>query len=610
MNIKSASATLPPLHARSLPLYWLSGGAALLILVLFTVGGYVILHLRETTLQGEERELKLLSLTLSEQADRSLQSVDLVVLSTIDGLVKNGVTDAASFAERASSHDFHLLLREKMAGTPQLDAVVVENATGTVINSTRSWPTPQIDNAARDYFQALHADPKLQAYISHPMRNLGSGAWTIMLARRVNGPGDEFLGVILGAVDLRYFDDFYRAIEPVGDASFALQGTDGVMLTRYPATDAIGKTFSNAEHLLQGGNAGFLREASPIDGKIRLKAAHRLSNYPVVALATLSQDATLSDWRGVAWLLSLGALGSAVSIAVAAFAFGRQWVQHAALAEAQADLKRKDDLAVALEAMRVAKEAAEMADIAKSEFLANMSHELRTPLNAILGFSEVLKDECFGPLGNKQYCDYARDIFDSGNLLLTIINEILDLSKAASGKLELSKGWFDARAVVESACHLMRDRLDKGGLSFAMMTPDGDLSLLGDERMLKQMLLNMLSNASKFTPSGGHVECSVTVDGTAISFAVSDTGIGIAADDIERVLQPFVQVESSERRQYQGTGLGLALVKAMAEVHGGRLSLESEIGVGTKVTVTLPLTVYPASVVAPHEILSVFNEAI
>ncbi|HVH79782.1 MAG TPA: ATP-binding protein [Stellaceae bacterium] len=569
------------------PLRLLHIAAGVLVSLLLLAAAVVVMQLREAALADEQRDLANLSLTLAEQADRSFHSVDLVVSSTIDELRRDGVVDAESFIQKTSSYDFYQLLREKMTGIPQLDAVVVENSGGKVINFSRYWPIPEINNGDREYFQALRDHPELKLYISRPVANRGSGSWTIFLARRVDGAGGEFIGVVLGAIQLRYFEDFYGAIIPRDDSTLALQRLDGVMLARFPVTDAIGKTFSSAEHLLQGGTAGAVIEASPIDGKKRLKAAHRVANFPVIALATEAEDTALSSWRRVAWLIGLGVVGCALSIGVATFALGRQWKQHAALANAQAELKRKEDVALAFEEMRAAKEHAEMADIAKSEFLANMSHELRTPLNAILGFSEVMLDERFGPLGSERYRDYIGDIHDSGSHLLEIINDILDLSKAASGKLELHPEWFDVRAVVEAACHLMRLRAERDALSLSVNLPDADLSMYGDERMVKQMLLNLLSNACKFTPAGGALSCTVTVDVATISFVVSDTGVGIAAQDIERVLQPFVQVEGSVNRQHEGTGLGLSLVKMMAELHGGSLQLDSALGQGTIATVML-----------------------
>jgi signal transduction histidine kinase len=578
----------PNIHCA--PLRLLYAGAGVLIVLLLVGSALIVTRLRDSALANEERDLRNLSLTLAEQGDRAFHSVDLVISSTADGLLKSGGTDPASFEQKATGYDFHLSLREKITGLSLLDAVVVENSDGKVVNFSRYWPIPDIENADRDYFRALKADPKLSTYISTPVQNRGSGSWTIFLARRVNGPNGEFLGVILGSIQLSYFEKFYQAITPLPEMSIAIQRDDGVMLARYPLSDKVGQTFHAAEHLLHGSESGLLIEPSPLDGVVRLKAAHRLANYPVVALATESKDAALASWRGVAWLILLAAFGCAVSIGVAAFALGRQWTQHTILANAQAELQRKADLAEAFEAMRAAKEEAELADVAKTEFLANMSHELRTPLNAVLGFSEMMRDERFGPLGDDHYREYARDIHESGSHLLNIINDILDLSKAASGQLKLFEDVFDAGAVVNSVCHLIRVRLDQSRLSLTVAMPPGELLLYADERMLKQMLLNMLSNACKFTPQGGRIECSVAISDADVSFAVADTGIGIHPEHLDRVLQPFIQVESAMSRQHEGTGLGLALVKMMAELHGGSLRLDSEVDRGTTVTISFPFS--------------------
>jgi len=416
------------------------------------------------------------------------------------------------------------------------------------------------------------------------------------LARRVSGANGEFLGLVLGAIALEYFDDFYRAISLGEGHSVVIQRSDGVMLARFPPTNDIGKTFSSSQRLLGGRTWGVRVEPSPIDGVMRIKAAHQVAHYPIVALATETVGAALANWRAVAWLMSLTSLGSAFSIAFAAFAFGRQLKERTVLAEAQAEIRRQEGLAEAFDAMRAAKEAAEMADRAKSEFLANMSHELRTPLNAVLGFSEVMLLEQFGPLGNVRYRAYARDIHDSGSHLLNIINDILDLSKASSGKLELIEDWFDARDVVNSVCRLVQPRIEGKNLLLAVNMPPDDLSIHADQRILRQMLLNLLSNACKFTPPNGRIECSVSIDAATISFIVTDTGIGIPPEHLESVLQPFVQVESSTSRQHEGTGLGLALVKLMAELQGGSLRLDSEMDRGTTASVILALSrVRPAN---------------
>jgi signal transduction histidine kinase len=576
-----------PRHA---PLRLLHAGTALLILVLLATITAVILQLRESELLDEEHQLQNLSLTLAEQADRSFQSVDLVISSVAEGVAAEGATDGASFVEKMAHPDVQRLLREKISGIPQLEAVSVISRDGKLINFSRPLPIPDVDVSDRDYFRALKDRPDLKSYLSEPLQNRVTGGWTIFLAHRVNGANAEFLGLIIGAIEMRYFEDFYQAVSLGPDSSIAIQRLDGVMLVRFPGTDAIGKTFSNAERLLRGGLSGTFREPSPIDGQMRLKAAHRLSNYPALALVTNTEAAALASWWGIARLMLVAALGCAVSVAVAGFAVGRQWKQQAMLAHAQAELRHQEDRSAAFEAMRAAKEAAELADRAKSEFLATMSHELRTPLNAVLGFSELMASETFGPLGNDRYRSYVEDIHSSGSHLLNIINDVLDLSKAAAGKLELVETWVEARCVVESVCRLIQPRVGDAELSLTVKMPPGSLTAYADERLLKQMLLNLLSNACKFTPPQGRIECSVSVDAAGMTFAVTDTGIGIPAEHLERVLQAFVQVDSSLSRRHEGTGLGLALVKVMAELHGGTLRLDSEVGRGTTAAVILPLT--------------------
>jgi signal transduction histidine kinase len=561
---------------------------ALLILVLLATNATVILHLRKNELLDQERQMKNLSLTLAEQADRSFQSVDLVISRVGEQIAAAGVTDSGSLLQKMAGRDVHEFLLEKISGIPQLDAVTLINREGKLINFSRAWPIPEVNVSDRDYFQALKDDPKLNSYISAPVRNRGTGTWTIYLARRLNGPNGEFIGLILGAIEMRYFEDFYRAIALDEGSTIAVLRLDGVMLARFPHADVIGQAYSDSRRLLHDSVSGTLRERSPIDGRMRIKAAHLVTNYPVLVLATKTEEAALANWWGIARLMSLGALGCSISIAIAGFAFGRQWKQQAMLAHTRAELRRQADRTVAFEALETAKEAAEAADRTKSEFLATMSHELRTPLNAVLGFSELMVREIFGPLGDDRYRDYAQDIHSSGSHLLSIVNEVLDLSKLAAGKLELVEGWINVREIVHSACRLIRPRIDRAELSLTVKMPPDDLLAYADKRLLKQMLLNLLSNACKFTPPGGGIECVVSTDDAGMTFAVVDTGVGIAAEHLDRVVRPFVQVDSSISRRHEGTGLGLALVAAMAELHGGRLRLDSKVGTGTTAVVVLP----------------------
>ncbi|MCH7597378.1 MAG: response regulator, partial [Planctomycetes bacterium] len=229
------------------------------------------------------------------------------------------------------------------------------------------------------------------------------------------------------------------------------------------------------------------------------------------------------------------------------------------------------------------------ADQAKSRFLANMSHELRTPLNAIMGFSEVIKNEMFGPVGLPQYVEYAVDIHNSGAHLLAIINDILDLSKVEAGKFELSEEEVDLREVIAAVGNLVKGRSEEKDITLETIIPDPAPRLYADKRTLKQMLLNLLSNAIKFTPKGGHVTITGSIGGNnEILLAVSDNGIGMSPETRKRVFEPFFTTKSRAVRR--GRGMGLAIVYGAVRNAGGFIEIESRPGDGTTFRVHIPAT--------------------
>ncbi len=247
------------------------------------------------------------------------------------------------------------------------------------------------------------------------------------------------------------------------------------------------------------------------------------------------------------------------------------------------DRKRAED------ELRRAKEAAESANHSKSQFLANMSHELRTPLNAVLGFSEAMLHEIMGPLGDRRYRDYAKDIHNAGSHLLDIISDILDMSKIESGHFDLDAQWIDVADPIGAALRLIDGRAREAGLTLFREVAPNLPPFHADPRLIKQVLLNLLSNAVKFTPSGGKVTVGAgLMPGGGLALRVCDTGLGIAAKDIPLALKPFGQIELILSRKHGGVGLGLPLSKRLIELHGGMLEIASMPGQGTSVSAYFP----------------------
>jgi cell cycle sensor histidine kinase DivJ len=262
-------------------------------------------------------------------------------------------------------------------------------------------------------------------------------------------------------------------------------------------------------------------------------------------------------------------------------------------AEVVAVMRDVTDRKIQEQALDLARNAAEQADAAKTRFLATMSHELRTPLNAIIGFSEMIVQEDALMLDAARRKEYAQLINDSGQHLLSVVNGILDMSKLESGNFEISPEPFAPRAALISCCSLLALKAGENGIDLVTRIPEDLPAMTGDPRAFRQVALNLMSNAIKFTERGGQVTVSVGVEGSRLVLRVTDTGVGIEADDLKRIGDPFFQAGKTYQRRHEGTGLGLSIVKSLVGLHGGELTVRSKIDEGTAVTVSLPLTFMP-----------------
>ncbi len=340
---------------------------------------------------------------------------------------------------------------------------------------------------------------------------------------------------------------------------------------------------------------GVVRRGAMKDELNRIAALAIKSDHPAPGGVAGAREVELHDGRWLQLQERFTSEGGSVVIAADITAIKRQEAERQRAADSlramvdqlEASQEKLSQLARKYE---IAMTRAEAANQAKSEFLANMSHELRTPLNAINGFSEIMAGEMFGPLGDARYKGYAADILKSGQHLLSLINDILDMAKIEAGKMRLHYEKVSLHEVCDDAIRLMRGRAQEVGLTLTLEAAQNVPEIDADHRGLKQVLLNLISNAVKFTPEGGAITVLLARAGPGtVRLAVADTGIGIAPEDLARLARPFEQVEGQHSKTTQGTGLGLALTKSLIELHGGELKMESEPGRGTVVSVDLPI---------------------
>lgn len=583
--------------------------AWLLVLILLATCTIVLVRLRENALRGAERHLSDVALTLAEQADRAVQGMDLVLDGIARLAVSRGAVDAATFNATMSTREIHTTMQARMIGLPQVNALILYGVDGHVVNSTRSWPVPPVNVRDADYFKAIIGDASADLSITAPFQYRTDGKWTVFLIRKFRGADGDAAGLLVAAVELNYFQDFYRSVSVGNDGTISLLRGDGVQLARYPPAATTGQNFMTAQRILGDANVGTLREPSPFDRTMRVKAARRLTTYPLIMLVTLDQGAALGDWRQMVWVLGLGTVGCCIAILIVSTATGRRW-QHR---EALSHERERSALAEAA-LMREREQHAENESRAKSGFLAMMSHEIRTPMNGVLGLTGTLLDT---PL-NQDQRKTVEAIRDSGDSLLRILNDILDFSKLDSGRMELEEAPFSPATLTENPVSLLGPRAVAKGLKITAICDDNlPDALLGDAGRIRQALINLVSNAVKFTERG-----SVTIRGTCpardavaatIVWTITDTGIGIPADRLGRLFGEFSQADASITRRFGGSGLGLAISQRLITQMGGTIVVDSQSGQGSSFTITLRLPIaemIPETVAMPVDVVGAFERLV
>jgi signal transduction histidine kinase len=527
-----------------------------------------------------EAELSRLSLTLSEHTASSFESVDLVLRSLIEHFRADGVDSAETFRDHLKAPAVQQLMHDRIADTPFVEGIGLIGSDGQLVNHSRIGPQAGKSARDRDYYLALRDDPNAGLFVGASETSKATGWMTLFLVRRMNGATGEFAGLLVGAIETRFLEDFFASVAPGADGGIALFRSDGMLLASHPHSPSIGRYTEDRALFAAQGKApeAFLTPADAPSDPTRITAPHAVRGFPLVIDVSRSKAAVNQGWRQLSYVVGGITLTALALIAAACLLFSRQQ-------------RLRTQMGLSLRERQHAEEArvrAEAANTAKSAFLANMSHELRTPLNAIIGFSEVLNNRIFGPLNQKQI-EYLGDISRAGHHLLGLINSVLDMSKIEAGHFELSDEDLDLDNLIDETFCILRGRADETGVRLHRASSEDTAFVRGDSRALLQILVNLVGNAIKFTPEGGDVTVArgVALDGS-VTIDVSDTGIGIAPEDLPYIFEPFKSSSGHLSRKGGGTGLGLSITGMLVAQHGGAIGAVSIVGEGTTISVRLP----------------------
>ncbi|KAA0585543.1 response regulator (plasmid) [Azospirillum oryzae] len=591
-------------------------GALVMVVVLAALAGnagHRIYHDYQDTLQRRFAMVRDMARLVDDHVHRTVRTADVALDQT-----------AAMVAEAGGPQKVRDLkhwtrLREYAAQLEGADAIWIYDADGRAVLESASFPNRIADFADPAGLAALRGGARLHVGAAQAVRGAGQPP-VFPVSRPLYDDEGRFVGMASATIRVDSLTDFYALLGVEFDPLIGVYGPAGEVIARRPATgESVGRSVAAGllfQSKLREAPAGQLLLQSVLDGVSRIAAYRTVRDYGLVVLTGIGRDEAMADWRtrtlhtvletAVGLLAILAMLGwglryldrerkAQVALAEARSAVERTSAERDETARLVAELDQARDMA------ETARRAAEAANRDKGEFLAGLSHELRTPLNAVIGFSDLIAREAEGPVGTPSYRQYAANVRDSGQHVLELINEILDHARAEAGALTLEEGPCDLDDAADFAVRMLTPRAEHAGVLLSAVVEPAVRNLHGDDRRIRQILLNLIANAVKYTPSGGSVTLSAALDDGAPVIRVIDTGLGIPAEDIDRVLEPFARAGNAASREVEGAGLGLPLTKRLVELHGGTLSLRSTLGVGTTVTVRLPASRLLAAESAPKE---------
>jgi signal transduction histidine kinase len=560
----------------------------LLVAVTVIGAGLSLWDLYNNAIGASRENMVNLSIVLAEELSRSMESIELVVGETTQRVVHSGIANPEDFRREMATEATHDFLMKRLQALPQLSSLLLTDALGVQVNSSNFWPVPAVSLANQGFFAGIQKADANTLVISPPVANWTTGRWTLFISRRIESHAGVLLGTVQAVIELSYFEHFYKSISLPEGGAVTIFRRDGEMLFRYPAVEGILGNYSNKpqwyEMVARGG--GTYEAAGNHDGIVRETAVSPVKDYPLVVSVTVPRYTALAAWRRQATFIGLGTTCATIMFVILfaslAVQFGRLEQSEQALSQALTKTER--------------------ADRAKSDFLGRMSHELRTPLNAIIGFSEVMTAGVFGPLGSPRYLEYAEDIRRSGVFLHDLISDMLDMVKIEAGHRALQLEAFPMAGELEETVRMIRARAEKGEITIGLETVDAPHVLTADRRAFKQIVLNLIGNAVKFTPPQGTVTVRLSSAGDDAVLQITDTGFGMSPEHLAKLGTPFFRAEDNPHAAIiEGTGLGVALTKSLVELHGWQLTYVSGLGQGTTATITMPGAGEPSAEAAARE---------
>jgi signal transduction histidine kinase len=564
------------------------GASAVIALCVAT--SMIVVQVRARELATARRDLGAFDNLLDEQTVQTIQGVNLLVSSIADELKVEGIATPDDLEREMNGVDTFHTLQSRTEGVPQLDAITLIAADGQLVNFSRYYPIPPVNVADRDYFKALRDAPSRETFLSRPVQNRGDGTWDIYLAHRIDGPHGEFVGLVLGAMQLRYFENLYRSITTGDSSAIALWRTDGTLLARFPTLPQIGQTLKAPATLtdVPTDRPVIADSVTGLDGVKRMRAERRLDDVPVVVEASRTMREVLSDWRHDAMVMVLASLACVAAILLLIAAMVRQFRAYEVMSSALA--AREEAVQARMRAEERLLQAQKLESIGR--LTSGIAHDFNNLLTSVRGNVELLLREPAGTADDATRARRLTTVLKAADQGAGLVRQLLAFARRES----LSPGDVDVNALLRGMEELLAGTV--GDAVRLRLRLDAALWLARvDPAQLERVVLNLASNARDAMPAGGELLIATgntVLDsggdlpaGEYVCLSLSDTGTGMTEEVRQQAFEPFF----TTKPQGAGTGLGLSQVYGLARQSGGTVRIDSAPGAGTTVRVLLPRVV-------------------